>query len=109
MSSTLMHFVRLLRRCMTREHGAERIAKAEADVATLQRRRSALVAQGRELADERVSVAIQASAYEPGARARLREINSELALIEVELRNTDAALTEAAKRLALAQRQEQAA
>jgi len=56
-----------------------------------------------------MSVTIQAQTYEPGARARLREINSELALIEVELRNTDAALTEAAKRLALAQRQEQAA
>ena len=92
---------------MTREHGAERIAKAEADVATLQRRRSALVAQGRELADERVSVAIQASAYEPGARARLREINAELGLLETDLRNTDNALSEAGKRLAIVQGQEQ--
>ena len=85
------------------------VTEAEAAVLMLQRKRAQIVTRGHDLADERMSVTIQAQSYEPGARARLREINSELALIEVELRNTDAALTEAAKRLALAQRQEQAA
>ena len=85
------------------------VTEAEAAVLMLQRKRAQIVTRGHDLADERMSVTIQAQTNEPGARARLREINSELALIEVELRNTDAALTEAAKRLALAQRQEQAA
>jgi hypothetical protein len=84
-----------------------RVSEAEAAVLMLQRKRAEIVSRGHDLADERVSVTIQAQNYEPAARARLREINSELALIEVELRNTDAALTEAAKRLALAQQQQE--
>jgi len=86
---------------------AVQVTEAEAAVLMLQRKRSGLVSRGRELADERVSVAIEVSAYEPGARNRLREINQELALLDAELRNIDAALTEAGRRLAIAQAQKE--
>jgi hypothetical protein len=57
------------------------------------------------LADERVSVTFQAQAFEPGARHRLHEINQALQVLDAELRNTDAALTEAGRRLAIAEKE----
>ena len=83
------------------------VVEAEADVIVLQRKRARLIEYGREIADEKSAAAIQARTYEPGARARVREINSELAVLDAELRNTDAALTEAGRRLAIAQRETQ--
>jgi hypothetical protein len=81
-----------------------RVSEAEAAVLMLTRKRVRLLSQARDLADERVSVTIQVS-VEPGARHRLREINQELALLDSELRSVDAALTEAGRRLALAQQE----
>jgi hypothetical protein len=85
------------------------MSEAEADVLTLTRRRVRLLSEMRELADERVSVTIQAQAFEPGARHRLHEINQALQVLDAEVRNVDASLTEAGKRLALAQRTEKVA
>jgi hypothetical protein len=88
---------------------ALQVTEAEAAVLMLSRKRARLLSQARELADERVSVTFQAQAFEPGARHRLREINQELALLDAELRNTDAALSEAGQRLAIAQHTEKVA
>jgi hypothetical protein len=82
---------------------ALQVSEAEATVLILQRKRARLVAHGRELSDERVSVVIQAQTYEPGARARLREINSELALLDNELRNLDASIRATQNLLRLAE------
>jgi hypothetical protein len=67
-------------------------------IAELQRKRAALVQHGRELADERASVSFQAHCgHEPEARRRLGEVNAELALLDSELRNIDAAIAELSK------------
>jgi len=88
---------------------ALQVTEAEAAVLMLQRKRSALVSYARELADERTAAALAAQRYEPEARTRLSEINSILALLGSELRNVDCALTEAGRRLALAQHMEKVA
>lgn len=83
------------------------IARAEAIVIELMRKRRVAVQRGRELQDERAAVALAAQRYEPEARSRLGEINQALALLDTELRNTDAALSEASRVLAIVQGQEQ--
>jgi hypothetical protein len=82
-----------------------RVSEAEGDVLILQRRRSAALERARELADERQSVTAAAQRYEVGARARLSEINQALAVLDSELRNVDAALSEAGRVLALTEKE----
>jgi hypothetical protein len=68
-------------------------------IAELQRKRSLLVQHGHELADERASVSFQTHCgHDPESRRRLGEINMELALLDSELRNIDASISEASKR-----------
>jgi hypothetical protein len=76
------------------------IAQAERVVAELQRKRAAAVQRATELADERAAVSYAAKVqYDVEARQRLHDINSDLALYDSELRNIDAALAEAIRRV----------
>jgi hypothetical protein len=85
---------------------ALRVTEVDAAVLTLQRKRSGIVSRARELADERSAVTFGARCgYDPESYRRLGEINAMLAVLDAELRNTDAALTEAGKRLALAEKE----
>jgi hypothetical protein len=68
-------------------------------IAALKTKRSLLVQHATELADERASCSYAACVqYDVEARKRLSEINAALAVFDSELRNIDAAISEASKR-----------
>jgi hypothetical protein len=86
------------------------IAKAEATVSELQRKRAAAVLRASELSDERSRCSYGAHVqHDPESRKRLNEINSELAVHDSELRSIDAAIAEAERRKQQAQATEAAA
>jgi hypothetical protein len=75
-------------------------------VEALQQKRA--VQRATELADERAACSYAAHVqHEPEARKRLSEINQELALHDSELRNIDAAIAEASRRVDAAQPKEE--
>jgi chromosome segregation ATPase len=75
------------------------LKKAEAVVVQLEQKRSACIARGTELQDERANVALDAYTSDPKARRRLDEINAAVATHASELASLDAALRVAAERL----------
>jgi hypothetical protein len=80
------------------------IEKAEHVLNNLRAKRDAAVARGIQLGEERTTLAFAAHASDDAkARKRLDEINRESALHDSELRSLDAAIVEAAKRVAAAQ------
>jgi hypothetical protein len=78
------------------------IAKAEQVLAELNAKREQLIARGHELAEQQQAIAFDAHTGSKKERTKLDEINSELLTHDYELRSIDAAIAQAAKKLAAA-------
>jgi hypothetical protein len=92
------------------KHAEQKVAQAEAGVAAaqaivadLESKRVACVERGRELADERSSVAYDAHTGNQQAAARLEEIHQAITLHSSELLSVDSALRVAATKIETAQ------
>jgi hypothetical protein len=80
------------------------VEQAEATVKIFDDKRRAIIEKNVELADERQRIAYLAHSGDKKARARLDAINSETSVYVSELQSIEAAITEANKHLAAAQR-----
>jgi hypothetical protein len=78
------------------------LVAAENVVADLDRKRAAHLQRGRELSDERASIALAAHSGDSKASKRLMEINAALALHSSELEGLDVAAEAAGKQVAAA-------
>jgi hypothetical protein len=85
------------------------IEKFQNTIDVLTRKREACVNRGRELADERSVIALEAHTGNVKASKRLQEVNAALAVRASELESFDVALKAAGEKLAAAQAAEAAA